>query len=178
MKKAYAKFFPIENSLGFLMYRTALEMKATLQRKFTHRGYDITTEQWSILLTLWEREGRSQQEIADKTSKDKASITRFVSSLERTGFLVRRADPRDRRQYFVHLTNKGRSLRDALMRIVLETLQSATRGIPERRISLTKQTLIDIYQNLRGASAAGGTTGSLRPGRRARTARPVQPERS
>ncbi len=145
---SFSVFFPLENSLGFIMYRTALQMKAALQRRFKQEGYDITTEQWSILLSLWERDGRTQQEIADKTAKNKANITRFVDDLERSGYLTRTPDPRDRRKYTVYLTERGRDLRTRLMPIVLDVWKSFSNGISAEDLATTKSTLNRIFENI------------------------------
>jgi len=66
-----ADYYHISDSLGFLIYRTALSLKSTLQRRFRENGQDITAEQWTIIRHLWEEEGLSQREIGEKASKDK-----------------------------------------------------------------------------------------------------------
>lgn len=143
-----APFFPLENSLGFIVYRTALHMKSALQRKFRERGYAITTEQWSILLSLWERDGRTQQEIADKTRKNKANITRFIDELERSGYVTRKPDRSDRRKYAVYLTGSGRRLRGNLVPIVLEVWKTIIKDVTPRDLAATRRTLNQIYENL------------------------------
>ncbi|MDH4163608.1 MAG: MarR family transcriptional regulator [Nitrospirota bacterium] len=144
----YSLFFPLENSPGFIIYRTALQMKSSLQRTFTQRGYDITTEQWSILLSLWEKDGRTQQEIADKTCKDKANITRFIDDLERAGYVSRKPDHKDRRKHAVHLTSRGKELRKELMPIVRDLWKSINRGISPRELATTTKILTSIFKNL------------------------------
>jgi len=144
----YSLFFPLENSLGFIVYRAALHMKSALQRRFKQRGYDITTEQWSILLSLWEKDGRTQQEIADKTCKNKANITRFIDDLERSGYVMRKPDIADRRKYAVHLTARGQNLRKKLIPIVLEVWKTIGRGITPVDMATTKRTLNKIFHNL------------------------------
>lgn len=146
--ETYSLFFPLENSLGFTIYRTALHMKSALQRTFKRQGYDITTEQWSILLSLWERDGLTQQEIADKTYKDKANITRFIGDLERAGYLARKPDPADGRKYAVYLTPRGRELRGELMPIVRNLWKTILRGIPARDVAATRRVLTGIFENL------------------------------
>ena len=62
MKDDYS---PTQDSLGFLIYRTALALKSALQRSFKENGFEITAEQWAIIRHLWEEDGLSQREIAD-----------------------------------------------------------------------------------------------------------------
>ncbi|HZE22339.1 MAG TPA: MarR family transcriptional regulator, partial [Desulfobaccales bacterium] len=85
-----------QDSLGFIVYRTALALKSALQRCFKENGYEITGEQWAIIRHLWEEEALSQRELAEKTSKDKPNITRMLDALEKKHLIFRQADPRDR----------------------------------------------------------------------------------
>lgn len=147
MENRYAKFFPLENSLGFIIYRTALEMKTALQRAFRRKGFDITAEQWGILLTLWEKDGVSQQDIAARTYKNKANITRYIDALEEKGILARKADPADRRKYYIFLTEKGRNLRPELMPIALDALKAATGDLKKNEMEDIKCALNRIYEN-------------------------------
>ncbi len=148
MQDKYSSFFPLDNSLGFIVYRTSLEIKACLQRRFRDKGYDITPEQWSILARLWEEEGLTQKQIADRTYKDKANITRLVDVLEKRGLLERRADPADRRRYYIHLTESGRGLKEKLLAVAYEIVQVATRDVNREDIEAAKKTLNTVYNNL------------------------------
>ena len=76
MKEQYS----IEKSIGFIIYRSALKMKSTLQRILKDRGFDITPEQWGILRVLREEEGISQKEIGDRLFKDKPNVTRMLDA--------------------------------------------------------------------------------------------------
>ena len=50
---------PSQDSLGFIIYRTALALKSALQRFFKENGFEITAEQWAIIRHLWEEDGLS-----------------------------------------------------------------------------------------------------------------------
>ena len=103
-------FSPTKEPLGFVIYRTALALKSALQRFFKEHGFEITVEQWAIIRHLWEEDGLSQREIAEKTSKDKPNITRMVDALEQKRLVFRQPDPRDRRKYCIYLTKEGKHL--------------------------------------------------------------------
>ena len=107
-------FSPTKEPLGFVIYRTALALKSALQRFFKEHGFEITVEQWAIIRHLWEEDGLSQREIAEKTSKDKPNITRMVDALEQKRLVFRQPDPRDRRKYCIYLTKEGKHCRNAL----------------------------------------------------------------
>ena len=46
----------------------------TVLKAFSQEGIDITTEQWTVLSCLWNKDKIIQQEICDLTQKDKPSI--------------------------------------------------------------------------------------------------------
>jgi DNA-binding MarR family transcriptional regulator len=136
------------DSLGFVIYRTALGLKAALQRFFKDNGYEITAEQWSIIRRLGEEEGLSQREIGEKAAKDKPNITRMLDALEKKRIIFRQPDPRDRRKYSIYLTKDGRLLHDRLLPLVQELRQRATANLAPRDLELVKDTLNKIFQNI------------------------------
>jgi DNA-binding MarR family transcriptional regulator len=141
-------FSPTENSLGFIIYRTALALKSALQRFFKENGFGITAEQWAILRHLWEEEGLSQREIAEKTSKDKPNITRMLDALEHKRLVFRQPDPQDRRKYCLYLTKEGKQLQKHLLPLAQKLQERVTQNLTPSEIDLLKDNLNKIYQNI------------------------------
>jgi DNA-binding MarR family transcriptional regulator len=139
---------PTQNSLGFIIYRTALALKSALQRFFKENGFAITVEQWAIIRHLWEEDGLSQREIAEKTSKDKPNITRMIDALEQKRLVFRQPDPRDRRKYCIYLTKEGRQLQERLMPLAQNLRERVTHNLTAQEINFLKDTLDKIYQNI------------------------------
>ena len=54
-----------------------------------HAGYDVTCEQWSVLVNLGKKNGQSQQELAGLICKDKTSVTRLIDNMEKHSLVVR-----------------------------------------------------------------------------------------
>ncbi len=124
--------FKLENAIGYVVNRTALRMKAELQRAFRSRGHNLTPEHWAVLNCLWEEEGATQTEIARKTAKDKTNLTRILDVMERNGFIRRKYHESDRRSYRIFLTKKAWKMKDELIAIAQEVMAAATRGISTR----------------------------------------------
>jgi DNA-binding MarR family transcriptional regulator len=141
-------FYSSQDSLGFIIYRTALALKAALQRSLKENGYDITAEQWGIIRHLGEEDGLSQREIGEKAAKDKPNITRMLDALEKKHLIFRQPDPRDRRKYCIYLTKEGKSLQARLLPLIQKLRQKATQNLPETEIDLLKVILNKIYQNI------------------------------
>ena len=136
----------IDKSIGFIIYRTALKMKSTLQRILKDRGFDITPEQWGILRVLWEEEGLSQKEIGDRLFKDKPNITRMLDALERKGLIFRQ--PTDRRRYSIFLTKEGKKLQEEVLPTVLEMQEKAINALTKNDLETLQNLLNQIYGNL------------------------------
>ena len=141
-------YSPTKDSLGFIIYRTALALKSALQRFFKENGFEITAEQWAIIRHLWDEDGLSQREIAEKTSKDKPNITRMVDALEQKRLVFRQPDPRDRRKYCLYLTKEGKQLQERLLPLAQNLRERVTKNLTPPEIDLLKDTLNKIYQNI------------------------------
>jgi DNA-binding MarR family transcriptional regulator len=107
-------------SLGHMLRVSSQRLKAGLKRAFAAHGYDLTGEQWALFCILWEQEGVSQVELADRVSKDRHNISRMLEVMEHNGWIHRRSDPKDGRCRLVHLTEAGRRLQAVLTPITWE----------------------------------------------------------
>ncbi len=121
-----------------------------LQKYFREKGLDLTVEQWSILVHLWKYDGVSQQELSNRTFRDKPSITRLVDNLEKLGLVERKASDTDRRINRIYLTDAGKALRDPTMELANQTLNEGLVGISPEDIEITKRVLESVYENLHG----------------------------
>jgi len=138
----------IQDSLGLMIYRTALALKSALQRCFKENGFEITAEQWVIMRHLWEEEGLSQREIGEKAAKDKPNITRMLDALEKKRLIFRQPDPRDRRKFCVYLTKEGKQLHERLLPLSQTLREQVTRSLSQPEIDRTKETLSKINRNI------------------------------
>lgn len=81
-----------------------------MQKKFRENNIDLTYEMHQIMACLWRKDGIKQQELADLTLKDKASMTFLVDNLTKRGLVTRGEDSSDRRSKLIYLTPKGKQL--------------------------------------------------------------------
>jgi DNA-binding MarR family transcriptional regulator len=141
--------FKLEESLGFLANLAALELKYSLTRAFKQHGYDVTAEQFAVLVRLWEKESQSPSELAEHLAKDKTNMTRILDGLEKRNLVVRRFNEIDRRSYGIHLTEAGRQIKDKLIPLAVEINRVALNGFSEKEEQALKKFLKDIFTNLR-----------------------------
>lgn len=119
-----------------------------LLKNFKSAGIEITTEQWSILYHLWKQDGLTQQELCNKTFRDKPSITRLIHNLEKLQLVERNNSELDKRKNHIHLTKKAKQLQEISIDVANETMDEALVGIKKDEIEIVKNVLQKVYDNL------------------------------
>ena len=119
-----------------------------LQKNFREGGLEITIEQWSVLYHLWKEDCISQQELCNRTFRDKPSITRLIDNLEKQKLVKRVASKDDRRINQVCLTDTGRQLQQVTVDIANQTMNEALEGVNKDEIEMVKGVLQKVYDNL------------------------------
>lgn len=142
------KEFLIENTLGYRINRAAIVMKLELQDRFKDAGFEITPEEWVILNRLWESDGMNQNEISQKTLKDKTTVTRFLNAMEEDGLIRRVVAESDRRNRLIFLTERGKRLKEKLIPIAKSLLGDVAIGLNKEQLAVTMEVLARIEQNL------------------------------
>lgn len=118
-----------------------------LYRNFRQNNLEITPEQWTVLLFLWEKDGVTQQELCNATFKDKPSMTRLIDNMERMHLVVRTSDKSDRRINLIHLTQTGRKLEERTRFIANRTLKEALYGLTVEELRVSQNVLRKIFTN-------------------------------
>ncbi|BAV09864.1 transcriptional regulator, MarR family [Filimonas lacunae] len=120
-----------------------------LQKNFRQAGLDVTIEQWSLLYHLWKEDGLSQQELCNRTFRDKPSITRLVDNLEKQNLVKRVSSKEDRRINLVYLTESARELQETTIQLANQTMEEALAEVNKADIEVTKKVLQQVYDNLK-----------------------------
>ena len=100
----------------FTPYRTN-QLSAEMSRAFTEvflAPFNLTIPEWRVLGELSQRQDLSIRDL-NTVQLDKATVTRAVQLLERSGLVLRAAQPDDRRLIALRLTPKGHELVDRLI---------------------------------------------------------------
>jgi DNA-binding MarR family transcriptional regulator len=140
--------FSLDDSYGYLVNLAAQRLKYELHQAFQAKGYDVTPEQWAVLNRLWEQDGLSQVELAERTFKDKPGTTRILNLLEKKGIVVRHSDDSDRRVLRVFLTQTGKDLKDKLILCAQEVLAKGGKDLTSQELAQFNRTLNQILSNL------------------------------
>lgn len=119
-----------------------------MQKNFRQAGLEITIEQWSVLYHLWKEDGLSQQELGNRTFRDKASITRLIDNLEKQGLVTRMPSITDRRINLVCLADAAKPLQEQTYHLANDTMNEALQNITKEEIETVKNVLQKVYDNL------------------------------
>lgn len=122
-----------------LMYRDFLEQLEPL---------GLTPFHYVVLCCLWEEDGLSASDIADKLKQLGATLTGVVDRMEERDLVKRERDVSDRRIVRIWLTNEGRRLMKILPLKSAETIKKATKGISEEEQKTILKLLEQIIHNL------------------------------
>ena len=95
-------------SAGYLMNHIARQFAILLNEGLKPLG--ISPAQFPILLTLWETDGLSQNELVEIADVAQATIANTLSRMERDGLIERRENPKDARSRLIFLTDHAKGL--------------------------------------------------------------------
>lgn len=139
-------FGRLDGSLGFVINKVALILKNEFEHELGACG--ITAIQFSVIKRLWEEDGLNQKALAERTFKKTSEITHLVDKLEAKGLVVRAANENDRREYRIHLTEKGRALEIPAVEAAHRTLKRGLEGISQEEVAQLLKLLERIFSNL------------------------------
>jgi DNA-binding MarR family transcriptional regulator len=107
-----------DETTPWLVYKARHLLKKRIQNKL--KDYDISSEQWSVLNTVYMKKGCNQITLAEILLKDGATITRILNILENKKLVRREKSTHDKREYLIYLTKYGLNLYNKALPVVLQ----------------------------------------------------------
>jgi DNA-binding MarR family transcriptional regulator len=138
-----------EEVFSILTGKISTAINRTFLREFANEGIEITTEQWSVMACLWQKDKVTQQALCTLTTKDKPSMTRLIDKLERANLVTRVSDHYDRRTNLIHLTQAGTALQIKASEIVNSIATKTLNNISEEELNTCRIVLKKIMFNLK-----------------------------
>jgi DNA-binding MarR family transcriptional regulator len=140
--------FTIEDSFGTWLLKSVKLWHGRLLDNFQAGGFDVTLEEWSVLIHLWVKDGIAQQELAVCSGKNQPFITRAIDALEGRNLMTRIPDKTDRRIKQIYLTSQGRELVKGLIETAQKTTGEALEGVTEEELLVCRNVLEKTWRNL------------------------------
>jgi DNA-binding MarR family transcriptional regulator len=102
--------FPARPLLGLLLRLAYQHHSQEIEAALRENGFDDVHPAAANVFSFVSPEGITVSELADLARVRKQTMAQAVDQLERTGYVERRPNPRDRRSRLVFLTERGASL--------------------------------------------------------------------
>ena len=103
---------------------------------------------WAFLRILWEKDGLTQRELSDQAGVMEPTTFSALKAMEKLGYIVRKRNADDKKKVFIFLTPRGRALKAKLVPLAVMVNDVAVRGISKGDVSIARQMLLRMIQNL------------------------------
>lgn len=113
-------------------------------------GITLPLEQLPLLVILCKKGSLSQKELSDITLRDKSSVLRSISALERKGLLSVEQDASDKRRNNIVLTPEGNVLATRIKQFMRNAEEDALSVFPEEERVKVLQTIKRFADRLEG----------------------------
>ena len=101
-----------------------------------------------VLSALWEQEGPTQKELAEKLQNTPATITKMLQRMEKAGFIQRKPDEVDQRITRVYLTQAGRTVKGNLEAIWKQMESETFQGFTGQELEELRGYMLRMRANL------------------------------
>lgn len=136
----------------FKIDTTIKKIRQSLQKKLDDAQLDITVDQWVLLDHIYrsQKNGISQNELAEMTVKDAPTVTRIIDLLVKKGLAERSMAENDRRRFNISLTADGEKKFHDAFPIVAEVRRKGWGDLSENDYQTFVRILDSIYNNITG----------------------------
>jgi DNA-binding MarR family transcriptional regulator len=139
---------PLPDTISYVFAHTAKAHRQRAEDLLNKIG--LHTGQEMMLCILWDNEGITQSELAERLGIQPATVTNALNRLERNGLVERRADETDQRVSRVFPTAGGKDIRLAIESQWAELEQVTLAGLSDEECEQLLSLLGKVQANLAG----------------------------
>ncbi len=132
--------------IGLRLTNTARVLSRAFDDALAEAGGSLPI--WQVLLTVKSRTQGNQRQIAASIGIQGATLTHHLNAMERSGLVVRRRDPENRRVHVVELTEEGERLFHRLREVVVDWDRRLRTGLEEEDVAAFERVLARLEQNI------------------------------
>jgi MarR family transcriptional regulator, organic hydroperoxide resistance regulator len=142
---------------GFLIAKVHQLSGRIFARKLKEYGIEeINPAQGRILFALWQQDEIPINELAQKTSLGKSTLTSMLDRLEAAGYLLRQPSREDRRKIFIKRTEKDKNLQQVYTQVSQAMVDLFYQGLTGAEVDQFEATLQHILRNLEAIETGAG----------------------
>lgn len=105
----------LDNQLCFRLYTASRLITQEYEPFF--KKLDITYTQYLVLLVLWEKDNQPINDIGKKLFLGINTTSPLIRRMEKLDLIARHGSDNDKRQQFVYLTDKGKTMKEEAAKI-------------------------------------------------------------
>ena len=135
-----------EDRLAHLVKDATRALVRALQMRLAEHG--VSFGHWTFLRILWEHDGLTQRALSTEAGVMEPTTFAALKAMEQLGYVKRRQAPDNRKNVYVHLTPKGRALKDRLVPLAEDVNRVAVAGLGDAEVARVRQALLAVIENL------------------------------
>jgi MarR family transcriptional regulator, transcriptional regulator for hemolysin len=132
--------------LGYLIHDVSRLRRMMFDRALAPLG--ITRSQWWVLAFISRKDGLPQTQLANELDVGKVAVGALIDRLESSGFVIRQADPVDRRIKRVYVTKQARGFLEKLRKETDKFNVKIVNGIDRKLLESASDALLAMKRNL------------------------------
>ena len=132
----------------FRLMRLETRMRVAVADRLRHLG--LSVPQCDVLTTLTEKEGISQQALAQRLYVTKGNISGLIDRLVAAGLVERRPIAADKRQHAIYLTPAGRDAAEKAIACQRRFVADTIGRLPASKLTSLDRLLIEARDLVRG----------------------------
>jgi DNA-binding MarR family transcriptional regulator len=132
--------------LGYLIHDVSRLRRMMFDRALAPLG--ITRSQWWVLAFISRKDGLPQVQLAKELDVGKVAVGALIDRLETSGFVIRQADPVDRRIKRVYVTKQARGFLEKLRKETDKFNERIVNGIDRKQLEGAAEALVAMKHNL------------------------------
>jgi MarR family transcriptional regulator for hemolysin len=137
----------LNQTFFYTLEKTSKVYRQYFQSQLKKGGFEITLDQWLVMVMIIDYEGISQTEIAERVFKDKASVTRIIELLVGHGYIDRKPHLTHGKMWQLDVTEKGYDIIERLKIEVPKIREAALKNIDSENLQITQEIMNSIIAN-------------------------------
>ena len=135
-----------DDRLAHLVRDTGRAFNKRLQVRL--QKHNVPFGHWTFLRILWSSDGLTQKELSDLAGVMEPTTFSAIKAMEALGYVTRTQRPDNRKNMYVHLTPKVKSLKKALVPLAVDVNHVAVHGINAAELVTKRKVLLKVLENL------------------------------
>src|SRR5881628_3440967 len=138
--------------LAHLVKDATRALVRALQVRLVEHG--VSFGHWTFLRILWEHDGITQRALSAQAGVMEPTTFSALKAMEKLGYVERRQLADNRKNVYIHLTPRGRALKQSLVPLAEDVNRIAVAGVEPADVARVRTVLLAVIENLAGDETA------------------------